>query len=62
MSTTSEWEFDVGVTTHELLQLGVTVAQWVRVHVAADSHLEAAEIAIQMGGIVGYATDCLYLE
>lgn len=57
-----EWEFDVGVTTHELLQHGVTVAQWVRVQVLAASWLEASELAIQMGGIVGYATHCLYVE
>lgn len=58
----NDWQFDVGVTTHELLQQGVTVAQWTRVQVTAPSYLEASEIAIQMGGIVGYATDCLYVE
>ncbi|PXY20839.1 hypothetical protein [Prauserella muralis] len=58
----SEWAFDVGVSSHELLREGVTVGQWVRVEVAAESYLEAAEVAIQMAGVVGYATDCLYVE
>ncbi|MBK1785126.1 hypothetical protein [Prauserella cavernicola] len=62
MTTEMTWEFDVGVTTHELLQQGVTVAQWARVDVAASSYLEAAQLAIQMGGVVGYATDCVYVE
>lgn len=56
------WQYDVAVTTHELLQLGVTEAQRVRVEVEADTELEASQIAIQMGFIVGYATDCAYVE
>lgn len=58
----AEWQFDVGITTHALLQHGVTVAQWTRVEVVAATYLEAAEVAIQMGGAVGYATDCVYVE
>ncbi|MGW3992382.1 hypothetical protein ACWEF6_02730 [Amycolatopsis sp. NPDC004772] len=55
----SVWEFDVGVTTHEQLQGGVLVDHYVRVQVAADGYLEASELAIQMGFVVGYATECL---
>lgn len=53
------WEFDVGVATHELLQQGVLVDHYVLVRVAADSYLEASLLAIQMAGVVGYATECL---
>jgi len=53
------WEFDVGVTTHELLRRGVLVDHYVLVRVAAGSYLEASELAIQMGFVVGYATECL---
>lgn len=53
------WEFDVGVTTHELLRLGVLVDHYVLVRVTAGSYLEASELAIQMGFVVGYATECL---
>jgi hypothetical protein len=53
------WEFDVGVTTQELLKQGVIVDHYVLVQVAADSYLEASQLAIQMAGVVGYATECL---
>lgn len=53
------WEFDVGVTTHELLHAGVLVDQWLNIRVAADSWLDASRTAIQMGMCHGYATECL---
>lgn len=53
------WEFDVGITTHDLLKVGVLVDQWLNVRVAADSYLDASRIAIQMGMCHGYATECL---
>ncbi len=58
----SVWEFDVGVTTHELLQKGVTVAQWVRVHVWSDDAIEAHIIAGQIVGCHGYVTEIRYRE
>lgn len=53
------WEFDVGVTTQELLHQGVIVDHYVLVQVAAGSYLEASLTAIQMAWCVGYATECL---
>lgn len=55
----SVWAFDVGVTTHELLQQGVLVDHYVLVEVEAPSYLEASRVAIQMAWCVGYATECL---
>lgn len=56
------WEFDVGVTTHEWLQRGVTVLQWVRVRVWSDSAMEAHVLAGQIVGCHGYVTAILYRE
>lgn len=53
------WEFDIGITTHELLPQGVLVNQWINVRVVAESYLEASRTAIQMGMCHGYATECL---
>lgn len=53
------WEFDVGITTHELLRQGVVVDQWINIRVASDSYLDASCAAIQMGMCHGYATECL---
>ncbi|GAB3156308.1 hypothetical protein GCM10027258_62530 [Amycolatopsis stemonae] len=69
----SVWEFDVGVTTHDGLRTkpsgaardvlwsesGVLVDHYVLVRVEAGSYGEASELAIQMGFVVGYATECL---
>lgn len=53
------FEFYVAVTTHDLLQQGITCAQWTHVRVAAPNHHDAAQTAIQMGFCVGYATDLI---
>jgi len=53
------YEFDVGITTHELLQEGVLVAQWILVQVEAPSWVDASCLAIQFAGCHGYATECL---
>lgn len=53
------WEFDVAVTTHELLQQGVTAAAYVLVQVEAPNYTEAELVACQMAYCVGYVTDCL---
>lgn len=53
------YEFDVGITTHELLQEGVLVAEWVWVQVEGPSWVEASCTAIQLAGCHGYATECL---
>lgn len=48
------WEFDIGVSTHDLLRDGVTVRHWTRVHVAAGSYAEARLIACQMAACGGW--------
>lgn len=55
----SVWEFDVAVTTHAGLQRGELVDHYVSVQVEAETWTEASCLAIQMAGIVGYATECL---
>lgn len=52
------WEFDVGVTTHELLQAHVVVQQYVNVKVAAPDAWSGSLLACQMAGCVGYVTEC----
>lgn len=44
----SAWEFDVAVSTHDLLKRGVTVANWRRVEVLAESYSEASLTALGM--------------
>lgn len=56
------WTFDVAVTTHDLLQQGVTCAQWVRVEVLGEGYMDASLLALQLANIVGYTTDILYVE
>lgn len=56
------WEFDVGVTTHDLLKAGQTVAQWVRVVVWSDDVMDASVTAGQIVGCHGYVTAILYRE
>lgn len=55
------WEFDVGVSTHDLLQAGVPVADYRRVTVAAASYTDAALLACQLAAAVDGAmpTDLL---
>lgn len=48
------WEFDVGVSTHDLLKAGVCVDHWTLVQVAAPTHLEAQLIACQMAAAGGW--------
>lgn len=49
-----EWEFDVGVSTHDLLKEGVTVRHYTRVNVAAETHAEARLIACQLAACGGW--------
>lgn len=56
----NEWEFDVGVSTHDLLKVGITVAHYTRVQVVAETHLEASLIALEMASAGGWMpTDIL---
>lgn len=48
------WEFDVGVSTHDLLKTGVCVNHWTLVQVTASTHLEAQLIACQMAAVGGH--------
>jgi hypothetical protein len=45
-----EWEFDVGVSTYDLLKRHVVVAEWRRVVVLAPSYVEGALLACQLAG------------
>lgn len=47
------WEFDVGVSTHDLLKLGITVHHYTRVQVAEDDHRTAGLIALEMAACGG---------
>lgn len=63
---TSVAEFDVAVSTHDLLKEGVCVAQYVRVYVLVDdetSALAASLTALQLASCSGdhvVATDLLW--
>jgi hypothetical protein len=48
VSAVGVWEFDVGVSTHELLRAGVLVHHYRRVRVAAASVGEAELLACQL--------------
>jgi hypothetical protein len=50
----NEWEFDVGVSTHDLLRQGVTVRHYTRVSVAASHYVEARLIACQLAACGGW--------
>lgn len=57
------WAFDVTVSTHDLLQAGVTAARLPgsqerhhRVVIAAESHGEASLLAAQMASCQGVCT------
>lgn len=58
--TPSIWEFDVGVTTEDLLKEGVLVAQWRRVEVESASYNDASLTAVLMATAGGaYVTEIL---
>jgi len=50
----SEWEFDVGVSTHDLLKEGVTVRHFTRVSVIAGGYIEARLVACQLAACGGW--------
>lgn len=50
----SEWEFDVGVSNHDLLKEGVVVRHYTRVSVWAETYAEARLIACQVAAAGGW--------
>lgn len=48
------WEFDVGVSTHDLLRQGVLAHHWTRVTVAAPTFATAQIIACEMAACGGW--------
>lgn len=50
----SVWEFDVGVSSHDLLKVGVIVRHYTRVSVAAETYVEARLIACQLAAAGGW--------
>lgn len=48
------YEFDVGVSTHDLLREGCTVHHYTRVEVVADTLAEAQDIAAAMAACGGW--------
>ena len=50
----SEWEFDVGVSTHDLLKEGITVRHFTRVNVIANGYVEARLVACQLAACGGW--------
>lgn len=55
------WEFDVAVSTHDLLRRGVCVADYRRVTVEAVGYLDASLAALQIAAADGaMPTDLLY--
>lgn len=52
------FEFDVAVSSHDLLRHGVIEADYVNVHVAAPTRNEAALLACDMASIYGMVTGC----
>ena len=50
----SEWEFDVGVTTHDLLKESVVVRHYTRVSVSAATYVEARLLACQVAACGGW--------
>lgn len=47
----SEWEFDVDVSTHNLLRLGVLVADRRRVTVEASDYADASLLAYALAAV-----------
>lgn len=56
------YQFDIGVSTHDLLSKGILVDHYVRVELEAPSYYDASLLAIQMGFVVGYATELIDIE
>lgn len=50
----SEWEFDVGVSNHDLLREGVVVRHYTRVNVTAETYTEARLVACQLAAAGGW--------
>lgn len=50
----SVWEFDVGVSTHDLLKQGVIVRHYTRVSVDAETYTEARQVACQLAACGGW--------
>ena len=50
----NEWEFDVGVSTHDLLRQGVVVRHYTRVVVSAETYVEARLVASQLAACGGW--------
>lgn len=56
------FEFDVGVSTHDLLRSGVIVRHYVRVQVWSESYTDARLTACQMAACGGWMpTACFYI-
>lgn len=53
------WNFDLSVTTHDLLKEGVIVERWIHIIIWAETWLEASLLAIHMAWRHGYVTECL---
>lgn len=57
----TEWEFDVAVSSHDWLRVGVAVHHYRRVTVAAPTYSEAALTALEMAALDGaMPTDILF--
>lgn len=52
------FEFDVAVSSHDLLRQGVTEADYVNVVIAAPTRNQAALYACDMASIYGMVTGC----
>lgn len=52
----TEWEFDVAVSSHDLLQLGITEAGYANIRVLAADYDDASLLACQMAAIYGMPT------
>ena len=48
------WEFDVGVSTHDLLRIGCIVHHYTRVEVAARTLAEAQDTAAALAACGGW--------
>jgi hypothetical protein len=59
-TVTEIFEFDVAVSTHDLLQQGITEATYVRVRVMAETVTEAEIVACQMAMATGGMPTDLY--
>lgn len=57
------WEFDVGVSTHDLLREGCVVRHYTRVQVAATTYAEAQNTAAALAACGGWMpTVTIYVE